>query len=915
MKNNNFNKLFTSMFILGGLAMVAPVHVFAQENDKKDQAAEVETIEVKGFRGSLNRALFEKRAAANGKDSILSEDIGKFPDLNLAESIQRVPGVAISREGGEGRQITVRGLGPSFTRTTLNGMEVPASTDGLDSSGGFNSSRAFDFNVFASELFKQIDIQKSPTASVEEGGIAATVDLYTGKPFDNPGLHYAVAGQVGYNDLTEANDPRFSLMLSNTFMDERLGFLISVASTERTVRQEGYGTVRWTTPEKNGREWADTTNTVVNGTPNVGTCETGELNCLWTPRLPRTDYFGNDQERLGVTTALQFKATEDLTLTFDYVHSKLENYRESLNYFEMFRNEYDGITPTEITLDSTGRYIEAGTFEGIYARSESRLTKSDTEFDQYVLSANYNLSDSVTIDAMYGHAKSTFRVEQYRFNMTTADSHTFSYDFRENANVSTLDYGYDHMDPDAFIFSGPTIRSNDAVRENDTFKLDVTWEQDDYTIKTGLIANNREVSTLESNIADRTTPASTAGLTRSVPVDNYGTGLDAPAGFPTDFIVVDFDKAIAAYQLGAWEPDLNDGQTWDVEEKTLGAYVEFDSTYEVSDMPLRVNLGVRGVQTKGTMSGAVADPVNGGFEWITFENNYTDFLPTANFVLEATEDVQVRLNLARTMTRPSLSSLSPTASISGINGTISAGNPNLDPFRANSVDLGVEWYFDQESLISATYFYKDIESFIARESEEKLLAPVYAQAVLNDPSYDAATWVDPLTELYAHSIPKNNDGASLHGFELTYQQPLSMLPAPFDNLGFVANYTYVDSTTVYGDNDFSSPLEGLSKNSSNFTLYYETEVYGARLSANTRSDYISDATGSNGNQGHGTTGSVHVDFSAFYNVTENLMVSFEGVNLTDENERLFVTGDGSMDLVREYNHTGRQFFFGVRYTH
>ena len=155
--------------ILVTLAM-SGIQVQAQEAENAAAAADekaIEVIEVSGFRGSLNKSLLEKRTSVNSKESIVAQDIGKFPDLNIAESIQRVPGVAISREGGEGRQITLRGLSPSFTRTTLNGMEVPASTDGTDSGGGVNGGRGFDFNIFASELFNRVDIQKSPTASME----------------------------------------------------------------------------------------------------------------------------------------------------------------------------------------------------------------------------------------------------------------------------------------------------------------------------------------------------------------------------------------------------------------------------------------------------------------------------------------------------------------------------------------------------------------------------------------------------------------------------------------------------------------------------------------------------------------------------------------------------------------------------
>src|SRR5210317_1084745 len=193
-----------------GAGVAFPGIAAAQDTD--DEA--IEEIVVKGFRGSLQAAVSLKRNAVNNRDSIVSEDIGKMPDLNLAEAIQRVPGVSITREGGEGRQITVRGLGPSFTRVTLNGMEVPASTGGLDSYGGVNRGRGFDFNVFSADMFTRIDVNKSPTASIEEGGVSGTVELYTARPLDRPGFHASAFAQAGYNDLSEEWDPTIRAFLS-----------------------------------------------------------------------------------------------------------------------------------------------------------------------------------------------------------------------------------------------------------------------------------------------------------------------------------------------------------------------------------------------------------------------------------------------------------------------------------------------------------------------------------------------------------------------------------------------------------------------------------------------------------------------------------------------------------------------------
>ena len=190
-----------------------------------------------------------KRDAVTFRESIVTEDIGKMPDLNLAEAIQRVPGVAIVREGGEGRQLSLRGLGADFTQVTLNGMEVPSSTGGLDSSGAINRGRAFDFNVFPAELFSRIDINKSSLASIEEGGVAGAVQMYTASALDNPEFGGSVLIQGGYNDLSEESDPRFTATVHGANEARTIGYTLSAAQMGRNSFQDGFGTVRWQQPD------------------------------------------------------------------------------------------------------------------------------------------------------------------------------------------------------------------------------------------------------------------------------------------------------------------------------------------------------------------------------------------------------------------------------------------------------------------------------------------------------------------------------------------------------------------------------------------------------------------------------------------------------------------------------------------
>src|SRR5688572_25503048 len=206
----------------------------------------VEEIVITGFRRSLDVALDAKRADAGAIDMIVAEDIADFPDLNLAEAIQRVPGVSIQRDAGEGRQISVRGLGPEFTRIRLNGIEAMSANGGTDAAGGTNRARNFDFNTFASELFNAITVRKTANASTDEGSLGATVDLRTARPFDYDGFTVATSLTGAYNDVSEEVNPRAAVLISNTFADDSFGALLSAAYTERNLIDEGSSTVRWT---------------------------------------------------------------------------------------------------------------------------------------------------------------------------------------------------------------------------------------------------------------------------------------------------------------------------------------------------------------------------------------------------------------------------------------------------------------------------------------------------------------------------------------------------------------------------------------------------------------------------------------------------------------------------------------------
>ncbi|MDB5457408.1 MAG: TonB-dependent receptor, partial [Caulobacter sp.] len=310
-----------------GLALTAAGVAQAQEAAAPPPAAPdtVEEVVVTGFRASLNSAINLKRNASGVVDAIKAEDIAQFPDLNLAESLQRIPGVSISRINGEGRQITVRGLGSEYTRVRINGMEAISTTGGTANSGGTNRGRGFDFNIFASDLFNSLAVRKTASADVEEGSLGATVDLTTAHPFDSRKPQLVLQAGGSYNDLARKATPRVSALASRTWMDGRLGALISVAYEERRLKEEGANITRWATGGSNGMFNSAST---VPGYTIAQLNDTNPATALFAPRIPAYVSYDIESKRLGVAGSLQYKITDHTQLTFDALYAYLAGTRK-----------------------------------------------------------------------------------------------------------------------------------------------------------------------------------------------------------------------------------------------------------------------------------------------------------------------------------------------------------------------------------------------------------------------------------------------------------------------------------------------------------------------------------------------------------------------------------------------------------
>jgi TonB-dependent receptor len=369
-------------------------------------------------------------------------------------------------------------------------------------------------------------------------------------------------------------------------------------------------------------------------------------------------------------------------------------------------------------------------------------------------------------------------------------------------------------------------------------------------------------------------------------------------GLPT-FAVVDFDK-IASSNLIAPSYTPNVGAGWEVVEKTSGAYAELIGEIPLGSLELRLDGGVRYVRTDVESSAVI------GALPVKVKRHYDNILPSFNAALNITPEVVARVAYARSMTRPGLASLNIAAPVfEYTTRTVSnLGDPNLKPYLSDDFDAGVEWYFGKGGLIALGAFKKNIISSLTTSVVQQLVPSEYWAAIYADPRYSPSYNADPKTATYTFYKAVNTPGGnSVKGFEATVNVPFTFLPGALSYLGFASNYTHVsakDST-------------GLSPNSYNFTGYYDTGSMGLRVSVNKRDDYLLSQPGGNGHVQERKYGPTQVDLSAYWNITSRLSLNVQGINITNEKERIYGTGDGTQYLVREFSKTGAQWFVGARY--
>ncbi|WP_416307503.1 TonB-dependent receptor [Neptunicella sp. SCSIO 80796] len=903
-------KLITCLCLLCGYQYLGLPAAFAQEQP----ADSLEVIEVTGsFRDSLNKALIDKRTSTGAVDTILAEDIADFPDLNLAESLQRIPGVSISRAAGEGRQISVRGLGPDFTRVRINGMEAIATSGGTDAIGGANRGRGFDFNTFSSDLFSSLTVRKTASADVEEGSLGATVDLKAAQPFDYDGFTLAASGQLGYNDKASGTDPKASFLISNTFADGKFGALFSLSYSERNIEDNGASTVRW-----------DNSNDFGSYQGNADAAELAEINEAFRPRLPRYDSYLHEMERLGMSASFQARPSDDTKISFDILYSKHDASRQEV-FMQGILNS-TGLTSdmnvTSYEIDGTNTMTQ-GAFENATVRSENRYDELSTEFTQYTLGLEHAFSDTLRMDGMIGTAESEFDNPIQTTIVMEKRGVDFSYDYRGSKRQDPeLVFGSAVYDPQGWSPNSVRLRPLGAKNTFDTAALNFEYDLNDAVmLKTGLHYKKFEFDTFGARISSEG-GAADAISTSPEYIMSYDSGL----GPDPVWLIPDRDAIADAFNIygntGTFEVSTENRLTenYSAGEETQGAYVQMVFNTEMGETIIRGDVGLRYVNTDQTSTAWAT--IGGTPEQITADHSYSETLPSMNLVFEPKDDVLIRVGYAEVMARAGLDSIRPnvSVSVSGGSRSISGGNPTLEPTRAKTYDLGLELYFENDGLLGLAVFRKDVESQVQQLRETKTFAetglPIQAaiDACNAGPGYGAEFGCDENVN-WDTTTPLNGPGGDLYGFEISYQTPFSFLPEFWQDFGIIANYTYVkgqlDYVNTSGEVLATRNLQGLSENARSATLYYEKDAFAARVSMAYRSEYLTNALGRNGNDMEGTNPTTNVDASVTYKLNDNIQLTLEALNLTDEVDDQWVDSNGNR--LSYYHSTGRQYYLGAKY--
>jgi iron complex outermembrane receptor protein len=911
--------------------------IYAQSQADK----ELEEVVVTGFRQSVLNAIDAKRNSDTVIEAISADDIGGLPDVSIADSLSRLPGVTSVRTGGQASELNIRGMSGDFVFATMNGREQ------VSTSTGPIAGRKIEFDVYPSELISQAAVYKSPKASLIEGGVAGSIELTTVNPLKNSKEHSFNLGVRGSansrsSEVEDAKDDgyRFNASYQGKFAEDTLGVALGYAKLNApSVASQFIGL------NYNGARDVD-------GNPATGFLENGaQTGNEYVSEGIEIQQRGGVEERDSVLATVVWEPSEDFTLKGDFFQTKADSEAFARGYrIKNFANDTT-ITDPVIVDDAMigGTVLGSGGGFGVFTvnDNDSRVA----EVTSYGLNAEWRL-DRWTISADVSRSESDGNFQNAGTRALLYNDNAVANPVRSSESITYLNNG---LNPASLNFSESYTDINRMaitqvgqwpfITENeiDAQKIDVKYELDSAfitSIEAGIRNSSREYRSQRG-------------------IDNYGDEFgNSPTEFPIpltadmvkvvnfkgdlknmpSFYAVDFNKVINAVETTRgrdWNPTTNWNDNWtmiqsgSVTEDVLAGYVMANFATEMGSTPVTGNIGVRVVESDQSstgylqLGGGLGEPITDGRgvvsnDYITYTDGkkYTDYLPSLNLNFQVTENDSIRFAAAKVMSRPPVSQLKSGGG-SWIDGSDNSFNvwgdtsPQLDPFYANQYDLSYEHYFaDTEGAIIVALFRKDVESFIENTTlfNYNFEANGFIVPDLNP------TNGEPVVPIGQYQTAYNNTkGGYIQGVELGYTQTFDFLPGNWSGLGINSSYSYTESdverVNSLGGAERDIGMPGLSPHNFSATLFYDYEGFSTRVNYRYRDAFVANQVAVETQEVFYAEESV-VDFQASYEFENGLELVLQVNNLTDEPSKTYFGTEAQTGSIQYF---GRQYFFGVNY--
>lgn len=1019
-KQFKYTLLAQSISLMLGSVAVAQ----AQEAPNAEPDA-TEVIQVTGVRGSLSQSMNVKRQSSGVVDAISAVDMGKFPDTNLAESLQRITGVSINRVNGEGSEVTVRGFGGNFNLITLNGRQMPAAnvstiTGNPQDKGTSGSSRSFDFSNIASEGVSGIEVYKTGVAAIPSGGIGATININTLRPLDVGEMKGSVGVKAVKDESGSGVTPELSGLTSWVNDDGNFGVSLFGSFQERDS-----GSRHMSVEQFQLQEWTADSLAAISA-PDVQVINEPTIGQIVA--IPTNIGLGTNQdnrERTNAMLTLQFAPNDSLTITADASYASNEQTSSSLIDGVWFARQFNSVefdgNPIVATPVRFAEDIEGG--KDFFFQNLALATKD--ELKSVGFNVEYFVNDSLNLrfDAASSEAKSggngPFGQNSIRFNFAGSNAGWQVADFTGAIPQASIVIDDELKGNNNGIFDKPDIGSQVTQTEKsnqetsvDQIRFEGSYDLDEVSLDFGLgmlsttMKQTRESSSealggwgvsfpgdIPEGLFEQTCTAcefqdfdingvpGADQIARPAGSTTIPLGSVSFRGDPVELLnVVGADYGLA---LGSLPINGFDDNT--IEEDIISAYLQAKADYEVSGMNLNVVAGLRYEKTDVTSTSNQLVPQriiwesdndfrvepSADVQSLVGEHSYTNLLPSLDLTLDVSDDIKARASFSKTLARPSYGRLYSSTSVSaparptalGGNATGSSGNVKLDPLESTNLDLSLEWYYNDSSVVSIGYYRKDVENFVgtAQGSETLFgltdpssnasgtLAAQAAQelasrgfdtnernlftmtAILQNPqAYPGGAAEFDNSQAFADSVfgtfdvfsqagdplfdfqvtrPVNNQSAVIDGYELAWQHFFGE-----SGFGYQFNYTIVDGDIGYDVGGAISvdqfALEGLS-DTANLVLIYEKNGLSARLAYNWRDEFLSQV-----NRGFGNRNPIfidafeQVDINVSYDVSEDLVVSLDIINLTEEGQKQFGRSRNNVFFLQEAD---RRFVLSANY--